>query len=164
MGGRFLGVEVLERDIGVEEVDGISDSGGVSDGCPGFKDAGERGSFEEASEEEVPLQVGEREKLFRGRHREPKTGDIPSFIEKQKRSKGNLLLPSGYKGRNGVGRSELRASAKAFASGVVPGLLGIGLVSPSGVLPLVRRVLPVGAADRGRPCEQKFVGSSGNRK
>ena len=55
VGAWFLGVEVPECDIGAEEVDGIADSGGVSDGSPGFKDASERGSFEETSEEEVPL-------------------------------------------------------------------------------------------------------------
>ena len=60
------------------------------------------------------------------------------FIEERIKSKRILLLPSGYRSRNGVGRAELRASAKAFASEVVPGPLGIGLVSPSGVLPLVR--------------------------
>ena len=55
MGGGFFGVEVPERDIGAKEVDGVTDSGGVSDGCSGFKDASKGGSFEETSEEEVPL-------------------------------------------------------------------------------------------------------------
>ena len=55
IGGGFLGIEVPERDIGAEEVDGVADSGGVSDGCPGFEDTSERGSFKETSEEEVPL-------------------------------------------------------------------------------------------------------------
>ena len=73
-------------------------------------------------------------------------GDDPSFYS-EKYLKEILLLPSGYRRRNGVRRAELRASAKAFANGIVPGPLGIGLVSPSGVLPLVRRVPPVWAAD-----------------
>ena len=55
VGGRFLGVEVSECDIGTEEVDGVPNGRGVSDDCSGFKDASERGSFEEAGEEEVPL-------------------------------------------------------------------------------------------------------------
>ena len=93
----------------------------------------------------------------------PRRATTLVFIETEwKRPKEILLLPSGYRRRNGVGREELRASAKAFASGVIPGPLGIGLVSPSGVLPLVRQVPPVGAADRGRPCEQEFVGPSRN--
>ena len=62
------------------------------------------------------------------------------------------------------GGAELRASAKAFAGGVVSGPSGIRLVSPSGVLPLVRRVPPIWVAYRGRPCEQEFVGPSRNRK
>ena len=88
---------------------------------------------------------------------------VPVFY-RGKNQENFLLLPSGYRSRNGVGRAELHASAKAFASGVVLGLLGIGLVSPSGVLPLVRRVLPVGAADQGRPCEQKFIRPSRDGK
>ena len=55
VGGRFLGVEVSERDIGAEEVDGVPDSGGVLDGSSGLKDVGERGGFEEGSEEKIPL-------------------------------------------------------------------------------------------------------------
>ena len=86
MGGGFFGVEVPERDIGAEEVYGVTDGGRVSDGCSGFEDANERGSFEEASEEEVPLQVGEGEELFGGRHREPKMGDDPSFYRENGKS------------------------------------------------------------------------------
>ena len=63
VGGGFLGIEVPERDIGVEEVDGVPDSGGVSNSCSGLEDTSEGGSFEEASEEKVPLQVGEGEEL-----------------------------------------------------------------------------------------------------
>ena len=78
-GAGFLGLEVPERDIGTKEVDGITDSGGVVNGRMRFKDTGEGGSFKETGVEEVPLEVGEREELFGRRHREPKTGDDPSF-------------------------------------------------------------------------------------
>ena len=61
---------------------------------------------------------------------------------------------SGCRSGNSFGRVEFCASAKAFASGIIPGLLGIRLVSPSGVLPLVHRVLPIWAVDQGRPCKQ----------
>ena len=94
----------------------------------------------------------------------PRRATTLVFIEERTKLKRILLLPSSYRSRNGVGRAELRASAKAFASGVVSEPLGIGLVSPSGVLPLVHRVPPVGAADRGGPCEQKFVWSSRDGK
>ena len=88
MGGRFLGIEVPERDIGAEEVDGVPNSRRVSDGCSGLKDASESGTFEKTGEEEVPLQVGEGEELFGGRHREPKTGNDPSFYREKKRNEG----------------------------------------------------------------------------
>ena len=48
---------------------------------------GKGGGFKEASEEEIPLQVGEREELLEGRHREPKTGNDPSFYSVRGRSK-----------------------------------------------------------------------------
>ena len=35
-GARFFGIEVAECNIGAEEVDGVADSGGVTDGCSGF--------------------------------------------------------------------------------------------------------------------------------
>ena len=55
VGGRFLSVEVPERDIGAEEVDGVPDGGRVSNGGSGLEDASEGGGFKETSEEEVPL-------------------------------------------------------------------------------------------------------------
>ena len=55
VGGGFFSVEVVECNIGAKEVDGVTDCGGISDGSSGLKNAGEGGSFEEASEEEVPL-------------------------------------------------------------------------------------------------------------
>ena len=93
VGGRFLSVEVLERDIGAEKVDGVPNGGRVSDSCPGLKDASERGSFEETGEEEVSLQVGEGEELVGGRHREPKTGDDPSFYRERVVSKKEFITP-----------------------------------------------------------------------
>ena len=79
VGGGFFSVEVLERDIGMEEADGVLNGRGVTDGGSGFEYAEESGGFEKAGEEEVPLKVGEREKLVGGRHREPRTGDDPTF-------------------------------------------------------------------------------------
>ena len=55
MGAGFLGVEVPERDIGAEEVYGVTDGGGVSNSGSGFEDAGKGGCFKETGEEEVPL-------------------------------------------------------------------------------------------------------------
>ena len=138
-GAWLLCIEVAEGHVDAEEVNGIADGRGAADSGAGFEDASKGRSFKETGVEEVPLKVGEREELFGRRHREPKTGDDPSFYTSQRRRlKEILLLPSGYRSGNGVGRAELRVSAKAFTSGVVPGPLGIGLVSPSGVLPLVR--------------------------
>ena len=39
----------------MEEVDGIADGGGVSDGSSRLEDVSERWGFEETSEKEVPL-------------------------------------------------------------------------------------------------------------
>ena len=36
IGARFLGVEVAEGNVGVEEVDGVPDGRGVADGSSGF--------------------------------------------------------------------------------------------------------------------------------
>ena len=63
----------------MEEVNGVAYGGGVVDCGSGFDNVEEGGRFEETGEEEVPLQVGEGEELVRRRHREPKTGDGPSF-------------------------------------------------------------------------------------
>ena len=77
----------------------------------------------------------------------PRQATTLVYIEVKRFLKEILLLPSSNRERNSVRRAELHASTKAFTGRVIPGPLGIGLVSPSGVLPLVRRVLPVGAAD-----------------
>ena len=55
----------------------------------GFKDACKGGSFEKRSEEKIPLKVGQGEELFGRRHREPKTGDDPSFYSLRE----NLFSP-----------------------------------------------------------------------
>ena len=59
----------------------------------------EGGSFEEGGEEEVPLEVGQGEQLFGGRHRKPKAGDDPSFYIVRGDSRKILLHPSGYRER-----------------------------------------------------------------
>ena len=87
MGGRFLRIEVAEGNVGVEKINGITDGGGVMNSGARFEDVGEGRRFKEAGEEEVPLQVGEGEELFGGRHREPKTGDGPSLYKVRKGSK-----------------------------------------------------------------------------
>ena len=71
---------------------------------------GENGSFEEGGEEEVSLEVGQREELFGGRHREPKMGDDPSFLYVEK---DFLILfhPSGNRCKNSFGWAELCVSA-----------------------------------------------------
>ena len=69
------------------------------------------------------MEVGEREELVRGRHREPKTGDSPSFYMYEKNLKEILLHPSGYRRRNGFGWAESCASAEAFAGGINSGLV-----------------------------------------
>ena len=79
IGGGFFSIEVVESNVGVEESDGVVDSGGVVNSGSRFEDVHEGGCFEECGEEEIPLEVGQGEELFRGRHREPKTGDDPSF-------------------------------------------------------------------------------------
>ena len=73
----------------MEQSDGITDGRGVANGSSGFKDMSEGGSFEEGSEEEISLEVGQGEELFGGRHREPKTGDDPSFY----RVRENFISP-----------------------------------------------------------------------
>ena len=80
VGSRFFSVEVAEGNVGAEVVDGVTDSRGVVNSGSGFEDMSERGGLEKHSEEEVPLEVGQGEELFGGRHREPKTGDDPSFL------------------------------------------------------------------------------------
>ena len=77
---RFLCVEVAKGNVSVEESNGIADGRGITDGGSGFKDLSEGRGFEEGSKEKVPLEVGQGEELFRGRHREPKMGDDPSFL------------------------------------------------------------------------------------
>ena len=93
MGCGFFGVEVPERDIGAEKVYSVADGGRVSDSCPGLEDADEGWGFEEAGKEEIPLEVGEGEELFGGRHREPETGDDPSFYMEKRKSKRNFIAP-----------------------------------------------------------------------
>ena len=47
VGRRFLGIEVVEGNIGAEEGDGIFDGGGVSNNGSRCQDIGEGGGFEE---------------------------------------------------------------------------------------------------------------------
>ena len=89
----FLSVEVSERHIGVEEVDGVTNGRGVADGSVGLEYSSKRGGFEEASVEEVPLEVREREKLLGRRHREPKMGDNPSLYRGFRKIERNFIAP-----------------------------------------------------------------------
>ena len=114
VGRWFLGIEVAKSNVGAEERDGIFDGRGISDDGSRCQKIGEGGGFEERGEEEVPLEVWQGEELFGRRHREPKTGDDPSFIVYKK----ILFHPSGCRSGNGFGWAELRASTKAFAGGV----------------------------------------------
>ena len=82
-GAGFLHVEVVEGNIGVEEVDSVPYCGGVANGCMSVEDTAECGGLEKGGVEEIPLKVGEGEELFRRRHREPKMGDDPSFYSKR---------------------------------------------------------------------------------
>ena len=74
VGREFLGIEVVEGNIGVEEGYGISDSGGVSDDGAGLHKLREGNSFEEGGKEEVSLKVGKCEKLGRKRYGEKSKG------------------------------------------------------------------------------------------
>ena len=104
----LLHVEIVEGLVGVEEVNGIADGRGVTDSGVGFKDASEGRRFEEASVEEIPLEVGEGKELFSGRHRESKTDNDPSFYRtrREKRFFYYSLLAIGEEmvsgGRNSV--------------------------------------------------------------